>query len=331
MKNGFNRFLFYLDQIKTLLNKAGKEKDPALWLFRNNARTPFFMLESLARMYSAIHNPQKFGKLKEQFKQIEDGLGQIDYYQWLTTAIASESKIPAASRQFIKIQTDKSSANLNEILEDKNWLSDDNKRIKKITKKLEGSNWLNASKEVQAISVFYNKSAGSIIRFVSLSNFHFRNIEKDVHELRRRLRWLSIYPQALQGVVQFAPDIKTAAYLEKYLTQEIVNSPYNKLPEAGNNSAFLLLNKNYFLALSWMIAQLGNLKDEGLLVTGLGESIKESTGCSKEQAVKKAYTILGNKQRTIEAILDEADSITRIYFKENNLQHLIAGTTDFRQ
>jgi hypothetical protein len=114
MKNGLSRFTFYLEQIKALLNNARKQKNPSLWLFSNNARSPFFMLESLAKIYAKMHNPKMFGNLKDKFKFIEDVAG---------------------------------------------------------------------------------------------TNYHFVNVENDVHELRRKLRWLSIYPQSLRGAIQFAPDM----------------------------------------------------------------------------------------------------------------------------
>jgi|WetSurMetagenome_2_1015567.scaffolds.fasta_scaffold01189_11 hypothetical protein len=327
MINGLNRFTFYLEQIKVLLTKAREEKNPAMWLFENNARTPFFMLEGLAKIYTDIHNPKKFGKLKEHFKLIEDGLGQIDYYHWLSAAFVDNKQIPADYRQHIKNQLDQRAAQLNEVLTDKDWLSVDNKRLKKITKKLNEAGWLKPSEEAAAISDIYKTSISSIIGFVAKTDYHFDNVEEDVHELRRKLRWLSIYPQALQGIIQYESDADAPAHLKKYLTKEIVNSPYNKFPGAGNNTSFVLLRKSYFLTLSWMIAQLGNLKDEGLLITGLCEAIKQNSTLTEAEILARAYTLLGRKQCRMQEILINAESVTRTYFEEKNLQQLVAGTT----
>jgi hypothetical protein len=325
--NGLDRFTFYTKQIKVLLNTAGDQKNPAMWLFENNARTPFFMLEGLAKIYANMHNAKKFGKLEEHFKLIEDGLGQIDYYDWLSKAFTDEKQIPTGCREYLKKQLNQRAANLNDVLVEKNWLSDDDKRLNKINKKLNKANWLNPEEEVEAISKFYETSIASITEFVTETKYHFDNVEEDVHELRRKLRWLSIYPQALQGAVQYAPDTKAVAHLKKYLTEEIVNSPYNKFPAPGNNTSFLMLNKNYFLALSWMIAKLGSLKDEGLLLTGLCEGIKQRIDCKDEETLEQVYTLLGKKQRNMKEILDEAETVTKTFFEENNLQHLIANIT----
>ena len=324
MKIGLTRFIYFTEQIRLLLKDAGKQKDPAMWLFTNNARTPFFMLEGLSRVYEKMHNTRKFDKLKDQFKLIEDGFGQIDHYNSLSVVFRGKKLIPADSRLYVKTKLDQSLQHLNQVLEDKNWLSGNDKRIKKITRKLKDADWMDPEDEIKAISDIYKSYISKITEFVNQTNFHFDNVEEDVHELRRKLRWLSIYPHALQGAIQFAPATRSAAHLKKYLTEEIINSPFNKLPPAGNNTSFLLLNRKYFLALSWMIAKLGNIKDEGLILIGLCESLKQSTACTEEDALLNAETLLGSKQRKLQFLLADAEDITKTYIRENNLQRLIS-------
>jgi hypothetical protein len=326
MNNGQARFTYHLQQAEVLLTKAKKQKNPALWLFTNNARTPFFMLEGLAKLYADLHNKKKFTKLKEHFKLIEDGLGQIDYYDFLAKAFAANKSVPLACKQYIKQQLNSKVEYLNAILNEKEWLSTTNKRIIKINKKLNEVSWLNPKEEIKQLAIFYGEAIYKINEFVIEMNYHFDNVEEDVHELRRKLRWLSIYPQALIGCVQYEKDKKAAPHLKKYLTKDIVNSPYNRFPDAGDNTTFLLLNKNYFFSLSWIIWALGNLKDEGLVLVGLKEAIQQTTACNDDEAYKSAYAILGKKQRKMQAILDNAEVISKTFFTENNLEHLLAAT-----
>ena len=68
MHKGLLRFEFFLNQLETIILKADKQKNPGLFLYKNNARTPLFMLEALSKMYAEIHNKKKFSKLKEHFK-----------------------------------------------------------------------------------------------------------------------------------------------------------------------------------------------------------------------------------------------------------------------
>lgn len=325
MNNGMDRFSFYLEQIKVLLNEAEHQENPALFLFKNNARTIYFMLEGLAKIYAGIQNQKKFAKLKEHFKEVEDSLGQIDYYNWLLIAIQGNINIPIEYHQYIQNELDNSLVQLNLILRKKEWIHSSNKRISKIADKLKQINWLTPQAEVDAIIKFYKYSISEIELFVSKSNYHFINLEKEVHELRRKLRWLSIYPQAMQGIFQYSTETTETLQLKKYLTKEITTSVFNKLPLAGNNSDFVLLNKNYFYALSWIIAQLGNLKDEGLLLIGLAEAIKKCKGISKEEAFNEAFTLLGKNQHSLQNILDDADLIIKSYFEEKNLDHLLTN------
>jgi hypothetical protein len=118
----------------------------------------------------------------------------------------------------------------------------------------------------------------------------------------------------------------TPQYLQKYLTKEIITSPYNKMPEAGNCNYFLLLDQNRFYALSWMIAELGKLKDSGLKVIAIKEALQQTGNISDEDAYKKAYQILGNKQLKLQQLLNKAESICKTYFNEHNLEHLVIGT-----
>lgn len=326
MNKGSQRFDYFLTALQTLLTKAARQKNPALYLYQNNARTPLFMLEGLAKLYAEIHNRKKFSKLKAHFKLLEDALGAIDYYDGIAKNLSKNKKIPAPVIQYLQAQTREKIQHLNEILTEEKWLGAGNKRLLKIQKKLEETDWLNEEKEIKGINEFYGAAIYTIIEFTHSTNYHFDNMEEDVHELRRKLRWLSIYPQALQGCVQLTAGKIKPTQLTKYLTKEITSSPYNKMPDAGDNSYFLLLEKNYFFALSWMIDTLGKLKDSGLQIVAIKEALLQSEGLTEAAATKKVYQLLGAKQATLPVLLKNAAAISKTFFKEQNLEHLIVGT-----
>ena len=326
MKNGLTRFTYFLDQLQVLLTKASKQKNPALWLYQNNARTPLFMLEGLAKLYAGIHDKKKFTKIKEHFKLLEDGFGAIDYYDAFAKELAANKNIPVTVTGYLQAQTREKIQSLNEVLKEQAWLSDDNKRMTKIGKKLGKAGWLKEKDEIEKIKEFYNSTIATITAFAGKSNFHFKNVEADVHELRRKLRWLSIYPQALRGCIQLSKGKTQPKYLSKYLTKEIITSPFNIMPDAGDAQCFLLLEKNYFYALSWMIAALGKLKDNGLRVIVIKEALQQTAVISDGAAFKKAYAFTGTGQPHINQLLDDADALCKTYFKEKNLEKLIMGT-----
>ncbi len=325
MYKGAECFNFFLGKLDVLIAKADKQKNPALFLYQNNARTPLFMLEGLSKMYIEIHNKKKFSKLKEHFKLLEDGLGAIDYYDTIAKKLATNKKIPAKILQYLQAQTREKIQHLNDVLVEKEWVDSNNLRINKIYNKLSNADWKNEEKEITAIESFYHKAIESIIEFTHSTAYHFDNMEEDVHELRRKLRWLSIYPQALQGSIQLADNNKKIKQLSKYLTKEIVSSPFNKMPDAGDSKYFLLLDKTFFLSLSWVIDALGKLKDNGLTIVAVREALQETENANEAMATKKAYQMLGSKQTKLPALLNEAETICKTYFKEKNLDQLVVG------
>jgi len=326
MKKGITRFDYFLNQLQTLLYKSSKQKNPALWLYQNNARTPLFMLEGLAKLYAGLHNKKKFSKLKEHFKLLEDIIGSIDYYDSFAKEFTGNKKIPAAIRTYLQAQTREKIQSMNELLVEKKWLGSNADRVKKIQKKLTEADWLDEKDEVNEINEFYGKAIYEITVFTKETKFHFDNVEADLHELRRKLRWLSIYPQALRGCIQLGKSKKSPKHLTKYLTKEIINSPYNKMPDAGDCSNFLVLAQNYFYALSWVIAETGRIKDSGLRIVAIKEALQETSGLKDEAAYKKTYQLLGNKQPKLQQLLDKAETVCKTYFTEHNTEHLVIGT-----
>ena len=311
MKNGPARFAFYLDQLEKLLAAASDQKDPAIWLYQNNARTPLFMLEGLARLYSGLHNKHRFEKLETRFKSIEDALGAIDYYDSFAKQFAADASIPATITKFAVNRSVEESARLNSLLVGKRWIGPNANRIGKINKKLAGADWLDEKDEMKAIELDYRKNIAKIDAFAKRFDAGFTELESQVHELRRKLRWLSIFPAALRGCIQLDETPSNDGNVAKYLTPEIVNSPFNKMPPPAECRYLLMFRKDYFLALSWMIAELGKLKDEGLRTVLLNEAGKKSPNDAGSEA----------------AILTRATAISRTFFAEKNLDKLIIGVT----
>ncbi len=332
MKNGQLRFEFFLSRLETLLAKAARQKNPALWLYQNDARTPLFMLEGLAKLYSGIHNKNKFEKLKAHFKLLEDTLGAIDYYDAFAKEFAANKKIPKEVTAYMQAQSREKIQSLNEILKEKKWLGEEGKRIKKTRKKLSKANWLDEKEEIKCIEEFYISAINKILEFINEKDFTFTDVENDVHEFRRKLRWLSIYPQALRGCIQLSKT-KTAMpkFLSKYLTKEITSSKYNVMPDAGDQQVFLLLDKNRFYALSWMIAELGSLKDNGLRAEAIKEALLQTSLKDEKTALARAYKIAGTGQLTIKQVIEKAQELCRVYFKEKNLETLIKGIAGIKK
>ena len=325
MKLGVNRFNYFIGQLQPMLIIAGKEKNPVLWLYRNNARSPLFMLEALSKMYSSFHNNKKFAKIELHFKLMEDTLGAIDYYDMAAKDLAKNTKIPTVILQYLQAQTREKIQQLNEILIEQDWLTPDKNRINKIKKKLIPVNWQKEDIEVNEINGFYGESIYHIASFMQGINFQFSDLESELHEIRRKLRWLSIYTQALRGTIQSRKQKKVPVHLKKYCTPSITNAAFNKMPNQGKAKWILLVDQDYFYALSWLIEELGKLKDSGLHILAIKEALQQTSSITEAEAYKKTYQLLGKHHPTMPMILENGSNICKTFFTEQNLEHLVMG------
>lgn len=322
MKHTIARFEQHLQKLENLMKQARKEQNPALWLYTNDARTPLFMLEGLSKLYSNLHNKNKFTRLKEEFKVLEDGFGNIDYCISYAKTFLLHPTVPVHVREYMQAQSREKLQHVNDVLASESWVGEKPQRFKKIRKKLAEISWLKPQEEAKAIKEFYKSEIAEIIKFVSKANGSFTEMEEQVHELRRNLRWLSIYPQALQGMIQLADSGQYDTATDKYLVSEIVQSKYNVMPDAGSNTWFVLLEKNHFYALSWLIAETGKIKDEGLEIFAVAEALTQTEGLSEEAAYQKAFEILGIPTDRMEHLLTNAFKITNTFMKEQQLEQL---------
>lgn len=321
MNKSMQRFDIQIKKIATLLDNAKNKENPALWLYLNDLRTPMFMLEGLAKMYANLHNKKDFSKIKEQAKEIEDALGVVDFYISFQKEFSSNEKIPIVIKQFIDLKANEKIEVLNQILIKENWLN--YKRIDKVQKRLKKADWLKEEKEINAIQRYYTAEIAEINEFANSTKFEFDNVEEDVHELRRMLRWLSIYPQAMQGAVKLIANRVTSENVKKYLTKEIINSPFNQFATSKELTYFLQLNKNNFISLSWMIAELGKIKDNGLRIKVLEDALQATEYLKTADAETKAMQVLGKTQPSLLTLLQEASTISKTYFSDKLLTDLI--------
>jgi len=167
MKKGLKRFEFYLLQLEQLLANAAKDPNPALWFYSHDARTPLFMLEGLSKLYEGLHNKKKFGKLKEHFKSLEDGIGQIDYYEQYAKTFKENPTIPIPIREYMQAQAREKVQHLNDLLTQEKWISEGQKRLVKIRKSLKKADWLNQKEEVAAVKAFYEKEINNLKLYVT--------------------------------------------------------------------------------------------------------------------------------------------------------------------
>lgn len=254
---------------------------------------------------------------------MEDSLGAVDYYEGFYKEFTAKKNCPESVIAYLKEKREARLSDLNMLLSDKKWTGKKRKRIRKILQRLTSVPWLPETEDTLKVKKVYKNSCLAIINKFKKNKIHFDTVEEDVHELRRELRWLSIYPQAFRGLMQLKPEDETTESQKKYLTHEIVTSPYNIMPDGSKLQDHIMLNANNFYALSWLIAELGKLKDDGLRIIFLNEALEQLFGVKKKKAEELTLAIVGDTRMNIPEILQRSGNITTTFFAENNLENLV--------
>jgi hypothetical protein len=319
--NGAIVFDKWLTGLQTQLSNAQKQKNPALHLYKNGARTNLFMLQGLARIYKTMHNTKRFTKMQTQFKYYEDALGTIDYYYALHETFSKNKLIPKSITALMQDVLAQEYDELNNHLQKK--IFEKPNFFDKKFKKIDTANWLSDANETKALQLFYKTEIEKVNKYIADLPASLTDIEAQVHELRRKMRWLSIYPQALGGKVQLVLDAMPNTHLKKYATPEVVKLPFNKLPLKGKNKTTVHLNKSHFFALSNVIAQLGNIKDQGLAFDLLEKMNLKLLKNNPDEARKNAAVYLKCDKNISQSLLLAAHAIIKTFTTDKVLQGLL--------
>lgn len=316
-----NPFLFYSSQLQQLFLKAAKQKNPALWLHQNSARTILFMLEALTRIHNKAFDERIFSKWNKRFKKLEDLFGEIDEYLVLEKDLQSNKKVKKEVLKYFIVNANNYINKGNQRLSGKDWL---NNKLLSFDSKLQRFNVDYNEEYKRELVISLSNEIDAILNFVLKIDCQFTKLEEQVHELRRKLRWLSIYAQAFQGLIQLKKSAKKTKYQLNYFTKETLSSPYNKLPRKPKNSAIIEFDYDSFFALSWLIKELGKLKDDGLKIEKLSNAIFISEEVTELQAKEKAISILGYKKTIESDILKQASEVVKIaLFQDKILYKLL--------
>jgi hypothetical protein len=302
------RFKKFLDPLEELLRNASESQNPAPYLFSNGARDLLFRLEALSRIYKSLHNRKLFEALDEDFKEVEDALGEIDSFDAFEKEFLQIKSLPPAFTNYFTEGRINAQEKLNKILSKKKWLTDKAGKLGKIDKLLNDADWLDPEAERIAIGEFLVKQIDKITANYEKGKLHFNDIENGIHEFRRKLRWLSIYAISLDGLIQLKKSASPDEDLNKYLQPEILNSPFNVLPEPPAGIHPLYVQDKFFYALSWVIQKTGELKDEGLRNEAI-QDVAEKTGIQVIEVTDLLNLNAKEKERSPEEICSEAESI----------------------
>jgi hypothetical protein len=271
---GLRRFGAQLDKARVALATTvapdAKGPDALLGhvLYRANLRTPLFMLEGLSRIArDTSEDEETFRAVLRDVKIAEDVLGLVDFW-WVLHGKGQEWELPEEFLQMARDRHQAASGRLVGWLEARAWIDhrylpeegEVQLRVHRIGRDLKDLNWPSARKERKRLLAFFRECVEATER--AAQSLDLNDVEHGIHELRRRLRWISIYANALDGAVQLDKSAKAPKNWSRYLTPAVVENPFNDLPKGdGKGADPILFPAPLFYALSWLIAELGTLKD----------------------------------------------------------------------
>ncbi|MBS1635581.1 MAG: hypothetical protein JST26_06620 [Bacteroidetes bacterium] len=322
-KHTFNPFHVYASALKALLTKAGKSKNPALYLYTHEARTPLFMLEALTRMYTHHTGGSKMNIWRKHFKKLEDELGVVDYYDGFLKEFKKNKHISPEIIAYIEKKKTKSLQKLQATLTRKGWLNGLLKRFDIANAYIDYD-----GAHIKLLHHAIHLQEDRIMDLVKATRNGFTELEEEVHELRRQCRWLSMYTQALCGIIQLKTPAKHYAWEKYYITNAVIKNPYNRVAKAPEGITPIYYDASVVYALSDLIAKLGVIKDKGLGLELLAKGIRKTQQIPTKAATAKALTLLGKNYATMPEVLKEAFVLCHAFFMEHKVfQHGILVKT----
>ena len=197
--------------------QKGKSEDEILAnLAKSEIRVLMFRLQSTAKIYSA-RDDKFFGDLRAEFKTFEDRLGAIGLAKDLRKE-AEKLGNDDLVRKF-KLQEREATESLREFLNEGGWLKNSAEAIGRIRKSLKNyDGWTSVKKDREFVIGEMKDSVKELRNDVEKMKFDKVDIEKGLHELRRRLRWVIIQLTSFDGFV-VRQDEKLPKDLQQWFDQ----------------------------------------------------------------------------------------------------------------
>lgn len=300
-------------------HSVGLERFPAFRCWKADVRTPAFFLEALARVFAKSgHKSQKddFEVLWMQFKVLEDALGRVDAWSVFHEKAEKKWRSRSAVVEVLREQCVHGIGQADAILREDGWLNEgEGNAFNYITQTLEGLDWPTPKEFKRTLLRFLVHLCRSLENRLVSGEFVLADLEQGVHEVRRRLRWISIYAAVFSGQIQLGSPRDGTSDLSRYARSDILSSRHIELPVPSRDVAKffdpITVPHSEWVALSCVIQDLGVIKDRGQARHALLETeriLGRKTRSNVESAVRRSlgsyYITDGEAGRLAGRILD---------------------------
>lgn len=315
-------FIEHLKELETIAGTTNGSPQAALKFYKAGARNELFKLESLARIYRGTISKHKFEQLYQRLKAVEDELGKYDYNEELYIDISAKKGTSAVIIKHFQLTLELNRKELHEFLVSEGWLPSTGSQYITIKKEILEFSFPSAEELRVPIANFIITQIEEIIKKYDDGTFDLNDIEGGLHELRRRLRWISLYAQVTSGLIQLKPTKNITEEIAHLIPDSVKNSPFNKLPSKMKGVDPLYIEDTNFYLLSKIIAELGVLKDRALKAEAL-ISAAQMSGMKDHDQTEQILEHFGMAENEVELAADKAREIADVFFHSQKIPHKI--------
>lgn len=194
-----------LDEILSDVQKL-KKSEQVPFILKADIRKKFFLLQYLSKLYEN-YDPQFFGELRTIFKDVEDRLGRVALYRSLSE-MAAKMEEPRLQEYFTRIQdqaVEQFFKKLNRLKQVNDETAESSgSSLEKIQRSVtNGLVWGKVKNERAVIVHDLAQEIKGLHKKIEDREFDHQDIEKGLHELRRKLRVFLITFLGLRKVIVF--------------------------------------------------------------------------------------------------------------------------------
>ncbi|MBK9323113.1 MAG: hypothetical protein IPM97_09280 [Bdellovibrionaceae bacterium] len=266
-------------------NKNLSDAEKVRLMMKEDVRKTFFRLQALTRMLETQES-EFFGEQRSYFKGIEDAIGKLD----LSNSLRKESELVGSAlliNHFGRQQLAAQESLLTTMKASGLW-NEPEETIARLKRDFANKgSWAVGSKERQFFIDIISGYAKKLHKSVKENEFDNSDIEKGLHELRRRLRWILIQTTALDGFVQFYNEANLKAAISNWFevakaeNPDLLMSKFMRI-STPNVEKPILVPLQSFALMTELVSKIGKSKDGAEMQLYFREAL-DATGATVEQ------------------------------------------------
>lgn len=299
------------NNIEILQNKFQKtlklnEKEQLESFLKGDIRVVFFKLQGLARVYDKEYDTF-FGEYKDYFKKFEDLYGKLDLQNTLLKQ-ALKINEPELVKHYESTKK-QAGKDLLAALNESDLLTSHSLAFEKLKSDIKAfKDWKNPKDDKKIHLKRLLSETKKLNKDIKERAYTSDDLELGLHELRRKLRWIVIHVQTLNGLTQYAKEADLPSSTQVYLTElldknpRLLESPFLRMRVSDIKHPLVIPQYSHAM-LSEIVTRIGNEKDKvetHLYLTQTAQSLNFSAEKMKELE-NKISSQLTNTQEKVDA------------------------------